>query len=166
MKKRIISIISSITIMSMFIPTVSAVKMYSPDGRTASVMDVDVAAWKAKGWSTKNYKTMYAADGRSEKVLLPDVAAWEKVGWYEVPVTVMYSSINGSTMIVANSEIEAYRKVGWQQFHEHFIGKTYRYIENYCGSMEFSGGAHGGADFLCENVKASFIFDNSEVDLV
>ena len=72
---------------TLFTSTASAVKMYSPDGRTASVMESDVAAWKAKGWSTKNYKTMYAPDGRTMVIATSDVEAWKAVGWYDAPVT-------------------------------------------------------------------------------
>ena len=113
--KKLVKVIAVVTMVTtMFTSTASAVKMYSPDGRTASVMESDVAAWKAKGWSTKNYKTMYAPYGRTAKVLLPDVKAWKKVGWYEVPVTVV-STQDGRTEIIAQSSVDAWRKVGWYE---------------------------------------------------
>ena len=111
--KKLTKVIAIATMaVTMFTSTASAVKMYAPDGRTASVMESDVAAWKAKGWSTKNYKTMYAPDGRTAKVLLPDVKAWKKVGWYEVPVAKVYT-LDGRSQVIAKSDVSAWKKTGW-----------------------------------------------------
>ena len=113
MKKKILSTLLALTLSgSLFAQTALAVKMYAPDGRTAIVAEVDVAAWKAVGWYTENSITMYAPDGRTAKVLLADIKAWKAVGWYDVPVTKMYAP-SGKTAVVAKSDVDAWKKVGW-----------------------------------------------------
>ena len=111
--KKLVKVIATVTMVTtMFASTASAVKMYSPDGRSVSVMESDVAAWKAKGWHTENYKKLYAPDGRTSKVLLADVEGWKKVGWYEYPVTTVYS-LSGKSQVIAKDAVKDWKKVGW-----------------------------------------------------
>ena len=111
--KKLTKVIAIATMaVTMFTSTASAVKMYAPDGRTASVMESDVAAWKAVGWYTENYKKMYAPDGRTAKVVLQDIKAWKAVGWYEYPVTTVYS-LDGKSQVISKDAVKDWKKVGW-----------------------------------------------------
>lgn len=95
MKKKIISTLLALTLSSsMLCSTASAVTMYAPDGRTASVADADVEAWKAVGWYDKNYIIMYAPGRKTARVSLQNINAWKKVGWYEQPTITEYYSCN------------------------------------------------------------------------
>lgn len=91
---------------------VSAVEMYSPDGRTINVHEIEVNAWKKVGWYDYPVTTMYAPDGRAIIINKNDTAVWERVGWFQSPVTIMYAP-NGKTAFIANTEIDAYKAVGW-----------------------------------------------------
>ena len=95
MKKKILSTLLALTLSSsMLYSTASAITMYAPDGRTASVADADVEAWKAVGWYDKNYIIMYAPGRKTARVSLQNINAWKKVGWYEQPTITEYYSCN------------------------------------------------------------------------
>ena len=90
----------------------TSVVMYAPDGRTLSVPQSEVEAYKNVGWYTEPVVTMYAADGRTLNVVNSEVEAYKNVGWYTEPVVTMYAA-DGRTLNVIKSEVEAYKNVGW-----------------------------------------------------
>ena len=90
----------------------TSVVMYAPDGRTLSVPQSEVEAYKNVGWYTEPVVTMYAADGRTLNVVNSEVEAYKNVGWYTEPVVTMYAA-DGRTLNVVKSEVDAYKRVGW-----------------------------------------------------
>ena len=91
--------------------TEPTVTMYADDGRTISVPQSEVEAYKRVNWYTEPVVLMYAADGRTLYVGESEVEAYKAVNWYTEPVTVMYAS-DGRTLNVVQSEVEAYKGVG------------------------------------------------------
>lgn len=90
----------------------SNVTMYAADGRTISVPQSEVEAYKGVGWYMEPVVIMYAPDGRTLDVVESEVEAYHNVGWYSEPVVTMYAP-DGRTLDVIESEIEAYKGVGW-----------------------------------------------------
>lgn len=90
----------------------TSVVMYAPDGRTISVPQSEVEAYKNVGWYTEPVVTMYAPDGRTLNVVHSEVEAYKNVGWYTEPVITMYAP-DGRTLNVVQSEVDAYKNVGW-----------------------------------------------------
>lgn len=88
------------------------VTMYAPDGRTISIPQSEIEAYKNVGWYTEPVVLMYAADGRTRYTLQSEVAAYKGVGWYTEPVVLMYAA-DGRTRYTLQSEVEAYKGVGW-----------------------------------------------------
>ncbi|MBE6704964.1 MAG: hypothetical protein E7583_06835 [Ruminococcaceae bacterium] len=84
MKKLLTLITAAILAASALTATASAatVTMYAEDGRTITVQDYEVSAYRNVGWYTEPFVTMYALDGRSIKVQQSQVPAYQNVGWY------------------------------------------------------------------------------------
>ena len=84
MKRLLTFILASVLAVSALSVTASAayVTMYAQDGRTISVHDSQVQAYKNVGWYTEPFVTMYALDGRRIQVQKSQVGAYQKVGWY------------------------------------------------------------------------------------
>lgn len=99
-------------LVTIFTTSVSAIKMYAPDGRTAKVADVDVKSWKAVGWYEYPVTTVYSRDGRKAIISKDAVDSWVKVGWYKNPKVTMYAP-DGRTANVYLWDVNAWKKVGW-----------------------------------------------------
>ena len=112
--KKILCVLISIVILSTSVTVFAdtAVTMYAPDGRTASVPAGDVAAWKSVGWFDSPPVIMYAPGGKSAYVGSNDVAAWKAVGWFESPPIIMYAP-DGRTAYVGQNDVAAWKAVGW-----------------------------------------------------
>lgn len=85
MKKIVIFLITTALMLLMFSVTASAVTMYTPDGRTANVMNADVEDWKAVGWYDYPVTVLYAPDGRTALFSSYVVYDQKQVGWSKVP---------------------------------------------------------------------------------
>lgn len=91
---------------------VSAVTMYSADGREIQVSAKEVEAQRAVGWFTSLPVTMYAADGRELLVSEDEVALYQTLGWYSEPLHTVYAPYDRSLTVPA-AEVQAYVNVGW-----------------------------------------------------
>ncbi|MBQ8002513.1 MAG: hypothetical protein IJ297_03630 [Clostridia bacterium] len=91
------------------------VTIYTEDGRTAQVLEHEVAAYEAVGWH-RNYNevttTLYSPDGQTLVVYNAQVASYVAVGWYTMPVTRLYT-IYGDTLVVYTYEVPNYLAIGW-----------------------------------------------------
>lgn len=85
--------------------------LYAPNDRSKSFPSNTVEAQLTVGWYTEPVQTLYAP-GKSAVFKKSQVEAQLGVGWYTEPISTMYAP-DGRTINVPNSEIEAYKKVGW-----------------------------------------------------
>lgn len=86
--------------------------LYTEDGRAFSFPNEMVPAQKTVGWYSQPRKLMYSADSRMLFANFGDIPAFESVGWFTEPVALV---TNGKeTKYVLESEMELYRRSGWQ----------------------------------------------------
>jgi len=117
MKKNIAKIMALIICISCLVSSVPAyaskkITVYAPDGRTSTIWDYDLKAWKKVGWYEYPVTTMYAPDGRTSIIAKSAVKSWEKVGWYTYPVTTVYAP-DGRVAVIAQSAVSDWIAVGW-----------------------------------------------------
>ncbi len=121
MQKRIFCVILAVLVsITAFIPFAEAdCTLYASDGRTLTVSDERVEAFKKVGWyetpEEAQLITMYATDGRTISIAAFHREAFEKVGWYNTIEEVTYTmySEDGRSLRVFKDEGELYRQVGW-----------------------------------------------------
>lgn len=121
MQKKIFCVILAVLVsVTAFIPFAEAdCTLYASDGRTLTVADERVEAFKKVGWyetpEEAQLITMYATDGRTISIAAFHREAFEKVGWYNTIEEVTYTmySEDGRSLRVYKDEGELYRQVGW-----------------------------------------------------
>lgn len=125
------------------------VTMYAPDGRTISIPQSEIEAYKNVGWYTEPVVLMYAADGRTRYTLQSEVEAYKGVGWYTEPVVLMYAA-DGRTRYTLQSEVEAYKGVGW--YTEPYTPPKTNYSSGSGGSSS-SGSTRGSTVYVTPSGK-------------
>ena len=122
MNKRLLCLFLSLTVIftaHISMTEAEDITMYASDGRTVSVLEQDIEAWKAVGWfeTAEDAKmiTMYSTDGRSLTIPQYYRDAHLSVGWYNTreEVTITMYSTDGRTLEVYKDLAPAHNEVGW-----------------------------------------------------
>ena len=134
MKRLLTFILASVLAVSALSVTASAayVTMYAQDGRTISVHDSQVQAYKNVGWYTEPFVTMYALDGRRIQVQKSQVGAYQDVGWYTYDDMIWnYIEPKMQSMYNRNDYLSLYfsaqRLIEELPYSPHYTDKLYTY---------------------------------------
>ena len=90
------------------------VKVYAPDGKVKSVTEKEVKKYIAAGWYKDGTSvTVYHSNGSSKSISASDIARFIENGWSTEPFITVYAA-DGRSLVIPKSQLEAYKKVGWQ----------------------------------------------------
>lgn len=116
----------------------NCVAIYTWDGRTANVSVDEFTVYTNLGWNVAyEGKAKIYAPGKEASVPLNQISAYAKVGWYLYPVITMYAP-DGRSTVVATSEVENYKNVGWSESQAAYSfanTNNIAYDSSVCGSV-------------------------------
>ena len=137
---------------SVLIPTTT---LYALDGRTITVYDTEVPAYKNVGWYetlAETQQTMYAADGRTITVYKAEVPAYKNVGWYETRAAASAANKTTSNTTVSNnssvssSSSNSYNPTADGNYYRTPTGKKYHLDPNCGGKNSYKTSDISGLD--------------------
>lgn len=111
--KKIISLILLLSMILAAMPAGAyAVTLYAPDGRTISVHDYEVDAYKAVGWYDAPVCKIYSSNNVASIISKSDLPYYQSQGWSQDYIVTLYS-VDGRQTNVWSTEVQSYVALGW-----------------------------------------------------
>ena len=136
------------------------VALNSRKGKTIVVAQSEASKYKSAGWY-EPVVMMYSPDG-TINVMKSEVLKYKGYGWSDCPVIRMYSKSGEETVAPCYLK-EEYKKQGWLEAYEYFLGKSYAWMVSKYGNLPKEYYWNGGNFFRIPNANIVMGFDDGDL---